>query len=57
MLRKNSLYIRIQQGKSYQNDELFFVRFEKVFKMQAGVNIDKLKMKPIIPDETDEECL
>ena len=37
MLGKNGLYIRIQQEKSYQNDELFFLGFEKVLKMQASV--------------------
>ena len=37
MLGKNGLHIRIQQEKSYQNDELFFLGFEKVLKMQASV--------------------
>ena len=32
VLRKNGLTIRIQQEKSYQSDELFFLGFEKVFK-------------------------
>ena len=37
VLRKNSLHIRIQQEKGYQNDEIFFYGFEKVLKMQASV--------------------
>ena len=37
MQGKNGLEIRNQQVKSYQNDELFFLGFEKVEKMQAGV--------------------
>ena len=34
---KIGLHIRIQQEKSYQNDEFFFLGFEKVLKMQASV--------------------
>ena len=37
MLGKNGLHIRIQQEKSYQKDELFFLGFEEVLKMQASV--------------------
>ena len=37
MLGKNGLHIRIQQDKSYQIVELFFLGFEKVLKMQASV--------------------
>ena len=37
MLGKNGLHIRIQQVKSYQNDELYFLGVEKVLKMQASV--------------------
>ena len=37
MQGKNSLDIRNQQEKNYQNDELFFLGFEKVKKMQASV--------------------
>ena len=37
MLRKNDLHIRITQEKSYQNDEVFFLGFEKVLKMQPSV--------------------
>ena len=37
MLGKICFHIRIQQEKSYQNDELFFLGFEKVSKMQAGI--------------------
>ena len=37
VLGKNRLHIRIQQEKSYQNDELFFLGFEKFIKMQASV--------------------
>ena len=37
MLGKNGLHIRIQQEKSYQNDKLFYLGFEKVLKMQASV--------------------
>ena len=33
--KKNGLNFRIQQEKSYQNEELFFLGFEKVLKMQA----------------------
>ena len=39
---KNGLHIRIQQEKSYQNDELLFLGFEKVLKMQASVIDNKL---------------
>ena len=34
MLGKNGLHIGIQREKSHQNDELFFLGFEKVLKMQ-----------------------
>ena len=34
---KNGLQIRNQQEKSYQNDELFNLGFEKVLKTQASV--------------------
>jgi len=37
VLGKNGLHIRIQQEKSYQKDELFFLGFEKVIKMQVSV--------------------
>ena len=37
-LGKNGLHIRIQQEKNYQNDELFFLGFKKVLKMQAHVS-------------------
>ena len=37
MQGKNGLDIRNQQEKSYQNDELLFLGFEKVKKMQASV--------------------
>ena len=37
MQGKNGLNIRNQQEKSYQNDELYFLRFEKVLKMQVSV--------------------
>ena len=37
VLGKNSLHIRIQQEKSYHRDEVIFLVFEKVFKMQASV--------------------
>ena len=37
MLGKNCLNIRLQLEKSYQNEELFLLRFEKVLKMQASV--------------------
>ena len=37
MLGKNGFHIRIQQEKSYQNDELFFLGFEKVLKLQGSV--------------------
>ena len=40
MLGKNGSHIRIQQEKSSQNDEFFFLRFEKVLKMQASVISD-----------------
>ena len=40
MLGKNGLHIRIQQEKSYQNDKLFYLGFEKVLKMQASVSAD-----------------
>ena len=36
-LGKNDLNIRIQQEKSYHNDEIFFFGFEKVLKMQVSV--------------------
>ena len=36
VLGKNGLHIRIQQEKSYQYNELFFLGFEKVLKMQAS---------------------
>ena len=36
-LGKNGLRICIQQEKSYQNYELFFLGLEKVLKMQASV--------------------
>ena len=32
VLGKKGLSIRIQQEKNYQNDELFFLGFEKVWK-------------------------
>ena len=37
MLGEIGLHIRIQQEKSYQNDELVFLGFEKVLKMQVSV--------------------
>ena len=37
MVLVKGLTICIQQGKSYQNDELFILCFEKVLKMQASV--------------------
>ena len=37
MLGKKDLHMRIQLEKSYQNDELFFLGFQKVLKMQASV--------------------
>ena len=37
VLGKNGLYIRIQQEKSNEIDELFFMGFEKVLKMQASI--------------------
>ena len=37
MQGKNGLDIRNQQEKCYQNEELFFLGFETVNKMQAGV--------------------
>ena len=37
MIEKNGLQKRIQQEKSYQNDEVFFLGFEKVLKVQASV--------------------
>ena len=37
MLGKIGLHICIQQEKNYQNDELFFLGFEKVLKLQASV--------------------
>ena len=37
MLGKSGLHICIQQEKRYQNDELLFLGFEKVLKMQASV--------------------
>ena len=40
MLGKNGLHIRIQQEKSYQNDKLFYLGFEKVLKMKASVILD-----------------
>ena len=33
VLGKNGLHIRIQQEKSYQNDKLFYLGFEKVIKI------------------------
>ena len=36
MLGKNGFHIRIQHEKSYQNDEVFFLGFEKVLKVQAS---------------------
>ena len=36
MMGKTNLHIRIQQEKSYQNDELFSLGLEKVFKMQTS---------------------
>ena len=41
---KNCLDIRNQQEKSYQNDELFFLGFEKVQKMQASVICQALEL-------------
>ena len=37
VLGKIGLHIRIQQEKSYQKDEIFFLGSEKVLKMQASV--------------------
>ena len=37
MLEENGLNIRTQREKSYQNDELFFLGFENVLKMQTSV--------------------
>ena len=37
MRGKNGLDIRNQQEKTYQKDELFFMGFEKVEKMEASV--------------------
>ena len=37
MQGKNGLDIRKQQEKSYQNDDLFFLGFDKVKKMQASI--------------------
>ena len=39
---KNGLDIRNQQEKSYQNEELFFLGFEKVRSMQASEVIDQI---------------
>ena len=39
MQGKNGLHIRTQEEKSYQNDELFFLRFDKDLKMEASVNV------------------
>ena len=46
MQGKNGLDIHNQQEKGYQNVELFFLRFEKVLKIQASVS------KRIIGSET-----
>ena len=35
--RKNGLNICFQQEKSYQNEDLFYMGFEKVLKMQVSV--------------------
>ena len=37
MLGKNGFHIRIHQEKSNQIDELIFLGFEKVWKMQTSV--------------------
>ena len=37
MQRKNGLDIRNQQENRFQNDDLFFLGFGKVLKMQASV--------------------
>ena len=37
VLGKAGLHIRNQQEKSYQNDELFFLEYEKVLRMQTRV--------------------
>ena len=39
VMGRNGLHICIQQEKSYQNGELFFLGFEKALKMQASVII------------------
>ena len=36
MLGKNGLHIRVHHEKSHQNDDFFFLGFEKVLKMQAS---------------------
>ena len=38
MSGKNGLHILIQQEESYQNDELFFLGFEKSFKNAGQCN-------------------
>ena len=49
MLGKNGLYVRIQQEKSYQNDELFLLGVEKVLKMQASVvNFHNKNLTPFL---------
>ena len=42
MLGKIGLNICIQQGKGYQNDDLFSMGFESVLKMQASVIVLKI---------------
>ena len=45
MQEKNGIHIRIQQEKSYQNYEFFFLGFEKVSKKQASVISVEEKMR------------
>ena len=49
---KSSFKNRIQQEKSYQSDELFFLGFEKVLKMQASV-MDERSHEQQRPTEQD----
>ena len=42
MQGKNGLNIHIQQEKTYQNDALFILGFEKVLKMKSSVIFDAI---------------
>ena len=55
MLGKSGLHIRIQQEKSYQNNELFFLRSEKVLKMQGSVIDGSFGQTNIFGCKTDKE--